>query len=89
MSVCIDIDGDGEKAFSIHNDNLLQFRDVLGPPEIRRVSNVNYDPKTEKWVATDVHTGEFLCADKSREKVLQEEVRILQSRQHKFLVRPS
>jgi hypothetical protein len=77
MKVVLVVNSNGTVA-SMYNDVL---RDLdLGPISTQRASSVEWDRKTQEWVAKVVQTGEVLARGGRRGEVVAREVEVLQGR---------
>lgn len=76
----LNISGNGKRVLSVYNDDLQKARDVLGKPDVKRASNVEWDENRELWVAKLKDTGEILAEGPNRAEVVKEEVRVLNER---------
>ena len=74
MKVRIDTNGDVR---AVYSDNLLNFD--LGPMEVTRVSNVEFNTATQEWEA---HTskGEQIAHGPSRDEVIKQEIEVIEAR---------
>lgn len=72
----------GSKAVAVYNDALLPLFEALGMTDAVRVSNVEYDPAAEQWVAELVATGEVIARHQFRDECLKLEVEYIERRLH-------
>jgi len=73
----LSISGDGKRAAAVYSDSLNKVRQVLGKPDIKRASNVEWDAERELWVARLQGTGEIIAEGEDRDEVIRQEVEIL------------
>lgn len=62
----------------VYNDELAKVK--LGEQTVRRATEVEYNHTLSRWEATDLRTGELIAFGPERDKVIKEEVRILNER---------
>ena len=74
MKIKIDPNGDVR---AVYSDRLRELN--LGPMEVKRASNVEFNHKTQEWEA---HTpeGELIAKGPCRDQVISQEIKILESR---------
>lgn len=59
----------------VYNDELAKMG--LGDPIIRRATGVEYNHGQGQWEATDLRSGKLIATGTERDKVIKEEVRLL------------
>lgn len=62
---------------AVYSDKIKNMN--LGKLEVSRASNVEFNAKTQEWEATTL-SGELIAHGPSRDDVIKEEVRIIESR---------
>ena len=62
---------------AVYSDKLREMN--LGPMTVTRASNVEFNQSSQEWEAT-TPGGEKIASGPDRDKVIQEEVRIIESR---------
>jgi hypothetical protein len=67
----------GGNVTAVYSDRLRSLD--LGPMEVTRASNVEFDSASQQWEAR-TPGGELLASGPERDKVIREEVRIIESR---------
>lgn len=70
----------GAVATAVYDDRWLPILEALGPVEIRRATDVEWDPTTQEWVATHRDTGREIARGRNRAKVIHAEVAWLEER---------
>ena len=63
---------------AVYSDRLQGL--PLGPMQVTRASNVEFNEKTQSWEATSAQDGSLIAAGPLRDAVIQQEVKIIESR---------
>lgn len=64
----------GGAATAVYDDRWLPILEALGSVEIRRATDVEWDPTTREWVATHRETGREIARGRNRAEVIHAEV---------------
>lgn len=75
MNLVITEDGN---VHGVYSDTLAKAN--IGDPIVRRASEVEYNHVRGQWEATELRTGQIIASGPERNKVIEEEVRILNQR---------
>lgn len=67
-------------ATAVWDDRFRPILEALGTMDVKRASEVEYDPATGDWVARLASTGEEIARGKDRGEVIATEVRYLEER---------
>lgn len=62
---------------AVYSDKLSGL--ALGPMEVTRASNVEFNHATQEWEAT-TPAGELIASGVSRDAVIQQEVKVIENR---------
>lgn len=70
----------GGKAKGVYDDRFRQIFEAIGVMKIARASDVEFEPETGDWVATEISTGQEIGRGKNRADVIAQEVRYLEGK---------
>ena len=65
---------------AVYDDRWAVLFQALGPVEITRASEVEWDDATQEWVATHKETGAVIARGKNRAEVIKKEISWLEER---------
>jgi hypothetical protein len=63
----------------VYDDRFRPLLEALGTMDVRRASEVEFNPTTREWEATLLATGEVISRGTNRNDVITEEVRWLEA----------
>ena len=69
--------GSNGEVTAVYSDRLRDLH--LGPMEVKRASNVEFDHQTQLWQARTPE-GELIAKGPDRDQVIKDEVRVIESR---------
>lgn len=67
-------------AHGVYDDRLAPLYHALGLPEIKRATDVEYDPASQEWVATHRDTKTVIASGPVRAEVIAREVSWLEDK---------
>ena len=70
----------GQTATCVYDDRFRPLLEALGPLQVRRASEVEFDQATGDWIATHLETGQMIARGKNRAEVITAEVWWLERR---------
>lgn len=69
-----------DAVYTVYDDRILPLLEALGTIKIKRATEVEWNSVAQEWIATLISTGEVISHGKVRSKVIEDEVKFLESR---------